>query len=82
MAEEDYQFGELYSGPLRVSAIQLNELYRELRISGGFSKDEALFLVGQVLISNILEIQISSYEDTFDDEQDEQDYNDDDGDFI
>jgi hypothetical protein len=78
-AEFDPYAADLYVSPLRINALQLNELYQEL-LSVGFKHQEALFLIGQVLISGMS----VPYEDNYsEDEHDEQDFNDDeDGDFI
>lgn len=73
-AEFDPYAADLYISPLRINALQLNELYKEL-LSVGFKSQEALFLVGQVLVSGI----IVPYEDNYqEDERDEQEFNDDD----
>jgi hypothetical protein len=79
-AEFDPYAADLYISPLRINALQLNELYKEL-LSVGFKSQEALFLVGQVLVSGIM----VPYEDNYqEDERDEQEFNDDDepGDFF
>ena len=79
-AEFDPYAADLYISPLRINALQLNELYKEL-LSVGFKSQEALFLVGQVLTSGIM----VPYEDNYrEDERDEQEFNDDgeDGDFF
>lgn len=79
-AEFDPYAADLYISPLRINALQLNELYKEL-LSVGFKSQEALFLVGQVLVSGIM----IPYEDNYqEDERDEQEFNDDDepGDFF
>ena len=79
-AEFDPYAADLYVSPLRINALQLNELYKEL-LSVGFKSQEALFLVGQVLTSGIM----VPYEDNYqEDERDEQEFNDDgeDGDFF
>lgn len=75
-AEFDPYAADLYISPLRINALQLNELYKEL-LSVGFKSQEALFLVGQVLVSGIM----IPYEDNYqEDERDEQEFNDDDED--
>lgn len=75
-AEFDPYAADLYISPLRINALQLNELYKEL-LSVGFKSQEALFLVGQVLVSGIM----VPYEDNYqEDERDEQEFNDDDED--
>jgi len=78
-AEFDPYAADLYISPLRINALQLNELYKEL-LSVGFKSQEALFLVGQVLVSGIM----VPYEDNYqEDERDEQEFNDDeDGEFF
>jgi hypothetical protein len=78
-AEFDPYAADLYISPLRINALQLNELYKEL-LSVGFKSQEALYLVGQVLVSGIM----IPYEDNYqEDERDEQEFNDDeDGDFF
>ena len=78
-AEFDPYAADLYVSPLRINALQLNELYKEL-LSVGFKSQEALFLVGQVLTSGIM----IPYEDNYqEDERDEQEFNDDeDGEFF
>ena len=78
-AEFDPYAADLYISPLRINALQLNELYKEL-LSVGFKSQEALFLVGQVLVSGIM----IPYEDNYqEDERDEQEFNDDeDGEFF
>ena len=73
-AEFDPYAADLYISPLRINALQLNELYKEL-LSVGFKPQEALFLVGQVLVSGIM----IPYEDNYqEDGRDEQEFNDDD----
>jgi hypothetical protein len=75
-SEFDPYAADLYISPLRINALQLNELYKEL-LSVGFKSQEALFLVGQVLVSGVM----TPYEDFYmEDERDEQEFNDDDGD--
>lgn len=75
-AEFDPNAADVYISPLRINALQLNELYQEL-ISVGFKNQEALFLVGQVLVSGT----ITTYEDNYhEDEIDEQEFDDDDED--
>jgi len=78
-AEFDPYAADLYISPLRINALQLNELYKEL-LSVGFKSQEALYLVGQVLVSGIM----IPYEDNYqEDERDEQEFNDDeDGEFF
>jgi hypothetical protein len=78
-AEFDPYAADLYISPLRINALQLNELYKEL-LSVGFKSQEALFLVGQVLVSGVM----IPYEDNYqEDEIDEQEFDDDeDGDFF
>ena len=79
MSEENESSGEVYISALRVSSLQLHEIYQELK-SVGFQKREALFLVGQILVSGIL---VGFTDDSeFDDEDDERDEEDDDGDFF
>lgn len=83
MAEEDSLYSELHTNPLRIASIQLNELYKELS-SVGFSKREALFLVGQVLISGVLDmVDNTDRADYYEDEEDNNDNEDgfEDGDF-
>lgn len=80
-AEFDPYAADLYVSPLRVNALQLNEIYQEL-LSVGFKHQEALFLVGQVLVSGIMVPYSEDYSYN-EDEQDEQEFNDDeDGDFF
>lgn len=80
-AEFDPYAADLYVSPLRVNALQLNEIYQEL-LSVGFKPQEALFLVGQILVSGIMVPYGEEYSYT-EDEQDEQEFNDDeDGDFF
>jgi len=75
-AEFDPYAADLYISNLRINALQLNELYQEL-LSVGFRSQEALFLVGQVLVNGIM----VPYEDSYpEDESDEQEFNDDDED--
>lgn len=75
-AEFDPNAADVYISPLRINALQLNELYQEL-ISVGFKNQEALFLVGQVLVSGMM----VPYEDNYrEDERDEQGFDDDDED--
>ena len=78
-AEFDPNAADVYISPLRINALQLNELYQEL-LSVGFKTQEALFLVGQVLVSGVM----LPYEDNYpEDEKDEQEFNDDeDGEFF
>lgn len=78
-AEFDPYAADLYISPLRVNALQLNELYKEL-LSVGFKSQEALYLVGQVLATGIM----VPYEDSYqEDERDEQEFDDDeDGEFF
>lgn len=79
-AEFDPHEAGIYVSPLRTTALQLNELYKEL-LSVGFKTQEALFLIGQVLVSGVM-IPYNE-DDDYQDESDEQDFNDDeDGDFI
>lgn len=80
-AEFDPNAAEVYISPLRINALQLNEIYQEL-LSVGFKSQEALFLVGQVLVSGIMVPYAEDYSYT-EDGQDEQEFNDDeDGDFF
>lgn len=80
-AEFDPNAAETYISPLRINALQLNELYQEL-LSVGFKSQEALFLVGQVLVSGIMVPYAEDYSYT-EDGHDEQEFNDDeDGDFF
>lgn len=55
---------------LRMSSLQLHELYQEL-VSVGFGPREALFLTAQVLVSGVLSgerYEIYEDEDGFDEE--------------
>lgn len=72
-AEFDPYAADLYISPLRINALQLNELYKEL-LSVGFKSEEALFLVAQVLINGMM----IPYDDNYqEDERDEREFNDD-----
>ena len=81
MSEEFDQYAsDVYISPLRINALQLNELYKEL-LSVGFKTQEALFLVAQVLVTGMM----IPYEDNYrEDERDEQEFYDDgeDGEFF
>lgn len=78
-AEFDPNAADAYISQLRINALQLNELYQEL-LSVGFRKQEALSLVGQVLVHGIM----VSYDDNYtEDDSDEEEYNnDEDGEFF
>jgi hypothetical protein len=80
-AEFDPYAADLYVSPLRVNALQLNELYQEL-LSVGFKNQEALFLIGQVLVNGMAVPYEDNYREDGIDEEDFNDDSDEDGDFI
>lgn len=80
MAEEnDSTTGVPFISSLRMSSLQLHELYQEL-MSVGFRVNEALFLVSQVLVDGVMQqSSYSDYEDFFD--EDDEMTNDEEDDF-
>lgn len=62
--------------PLRTVGVQMNEVYEELK-RAGFDKNEALYLVAQMLIETMQYGGVEIIEDD-NDESDDNDYDEDD----
>lgn len=62
--------------PLRTVGVQMNEVYEELK-RAGFDKNEALYLVAQMLVETMQYGVVETIEDD-NDESDDNDYDEDD----
>jgi hypothetical protein len=66
---------------LKETAIQINEIYKEL-IDSGFTENQALFMVSQLLVNTVYVGPTYKYGAVFDDDDVDMDEDDADGDFI
>lgn len=68
---------------LKETAIQINEIYNEL-IDSGFTENQALFIVSQLVVNTLYVGPTYKYGAVFDDDEEEEELGEDDldGDFI
>ena len=60
MAEDGEQYVDLGISHLRIVAVQLHVIYKELR-EAGFDKSESLYLISQLLVATAPEVQNDQY---------------------